>query len=87
MKIPDDLLAILVCPETHQPLHAAPDALLAKLQALQKEGRLLNRAGKPVADPPEAALVREDGKVAYLVVEEIPVMLIEEGVMLEQTGG
>jgi uncharacterized protein YbaR (Trm112 family) len=81
--ISPDLLAILVCPETHQRLSLAPPELLARLTALQAEGKLVNRAGQNVTEPLQGALVREDGRVAYPVFEGIPVMLIDEGLLLE----
>jgi uncharacterized protein YbaR (Trm112 family) len=79
-----DLLEILVCPETHQKLRPADAALVERLRERQAQGRLLNRAGKPVAEAPDAALVREDGQFAYLVVDQIPIMLIDEAIPLEQ---
>jgi uncharacterized protein YbaR (Trm112 family) len=82
--LPADLLEILVCPETHQKLRAADNDFVERLRRLQSEGRLLNREGRPVADPPGAALIREDGKFAYLVIDQIPVMLIQEAVALDQ---
>jgi uncharacterized protein YbaR (Trm112 family) len=82
-----DLLEILVCPETHQKLRLADAATVEDLRRRQAEGRLLNRAGKPVVDAPDAALVREDGKVAYLVVDQIPIMIVEEGIALERVNG
>jgi uncharacterized protein YbaR (Trm112 family) len=84
--IAPDLLEILVCPETHQRLAVADAELTARLRALQAAGKLLNRAGKPVAEPPDAALVREDGLFAYAIVDQIPIMLIDEAIPLGQVG-
>jgi uncharacterized protein YbaR (Trm112 family) len=84
--IAPDLLEILVCPETHQRLAEADAALVTRLRALQAEGKLLNRAGKPVAEAPDAALVREDGAYAYAVVDRIPIMLIDEAIPLDRLG-
>ena len=78
-----DLLEILACPETHQPVRLAPDDLTRRLQAEQQAGRLLNRAGQPVGDAFEALLIREDGVVAYPVVDGIPVMLVNEAIPIE----
>jgi uncharacterized protein YbaR (Trm112 family) len=81
--IPEDLLEILVCPETHQPVRPAPDELVERLKRLQNEGRLKNRAGATPEDPIDGALVREDRQVAYLVCEGIPIMLIDEAIALD----
>ncbi len=83
-SVSPELLEILVCPETHQKLRRADEPLLARLRARQGEGRLLNRAGKPIPEAPHDALVREDNLFAYLVIDAIPVMLIEEAIPLDQ---
>jgi uncharacterized protein YbaR (Trm112 family) len=82
--ISPELLEMLVCPETHQPVKAAPPETLQRLTTLQAEGKLLNRRGDPVAESPQAALIREDGTTAYLVHDGIPVMLIDEAIALDQ---
>ncbi len=76
--IDQQLLKILVCPETHQPVRPADEALLASVNAAIESGSLVNRAGSPVSSPLEDALVREDGRVLYPVREDIPIMLIDE---------
>ena len=83
-KIPADLLGILVCPETHQPLHEAGAELVARLNARQGAGTLCTRGGSPVAEALHGALVREDRAVAYAIVDSIPIMLIEEAIPLDQ---
>jgi uncharacterized protein YbaR (Trm112 family) len=76
----EDLLAILACPETKQPVHLADDDLVRRLNEAISAGRLTNREGQPVKEPIEAALVREDGRYLYPVRDDIPVMLTEEGI-------
>jgi selenocysteine lyase/cysteine desulfurase/uncharacterized protein YbaR (Trm112 family) len=76
--IDQQLLTILVCPETHQPVRPADAGLLASVNKAIESGGLLNRAGVPVSSPLEDALVREDGRVLYPVREDIPIMLIDE---------
>jgi uncharacterized protein len=85
--LPADLLEILVCPETHQKLRVAEAPLLEKLREQQAAGKLMNREGQAVGEAPEAALVRKDGKFAYLIVAQIPIMLIDEAVPLDQIQG
>jgi uncharacterized protein YbaR (Trm112 family) len=76
--IDDQLLTILVCPETHQPVRPAESGLLASVNEVIESGNLMNRAGSPVSSPLEEALVREDGRVLYPVRDDIPIMLIDE---------
>ena len=77
-----DLLEILACPETHQPLAIAEAAILEALNARIAKGECKNVAGKPVTEAVEAGLVREDGKILYPIRDEIPVLLIDEGIPL-----
>lgn len=78
-----ELLKMLVCPETHQPLREADEALLAKLNEAIRAGKLKNRSGATVTETLTEALLREDGQVLYPVREEIPVLLVDEGIVLE----
>ncbi len=77
-----ELLALLVCPETHQDLTPAGPEEIARLNQAIQQGRLRNVAGGTVAEPVEGALVRADRAVAYPVRDDIPVMLVEEGLVL-----
>ena len=76
------LVAIMVCPETHQPLTLADDATVQKVNAAITAGTLKNRDGEAVTEPIEAAQNREDGAYLYVVRDSIPVMLIGEAVAL-----
>ncbi len=82
--IDPDLLAILACPESHQPLAVAAADLLERLNGAIRAGGLANVGGQTVDAPLEAALVREDGRVAYPVRDGIPVLLIDEGLPVPQ---
>ncbi len=82
MSVNPELLEILVCPETKQPVKQADADLLARLTIEIEAGRLRNRGGEPVTRVLSEALVREDGKVLYPVDDGIPVMLIEESIEL-----
>jgi uncharacterized protein len=80
-----DLLEILVCPETKEPVRLAEEDLLDRLNRSIREGTLRNRTGERVRDPLEAALIRADGRLAYPVREGIPVMLVDEAIPLDTT--
>ena len=80
MSIDPDLLAILVCPETRQPLSVADGALLGRLNAAVAAGDLKTRAGEGVAEEIAEGLLREDGQVLYPIRQGIPVMLIDESI-------
>ena len=77
-----ELLAILRCPESLQPLRLADDSQIQRLLQQARQAGLQNLAGTNVAAEFEAVLIREDGKRAYLVRDGIPVMLIDEAVAL-----
>lgn len=77
-----ELLAILRCPESLQPVRLAEDSVVRGLQEQARQGTLLNLQGGKVAPYFEALLIRENGKRAYLVRDGIPVMLIDEAVSL-----
>lgn len=82
MSVSPDLLEILVCPETKQPVSPAGEDLLARVNSEIQAGRLRNRGGETVKDPLREALVRQDGRVLYPVDDGIPVMLVEESIEL-----
>ncbi len=84
MSLDKDLLAILCCPETKQPVSLADSALITRLNAAAARGGLHNKANKPVTEPMDGGLVRADRKVLYPIRENIPVMLIDEGIPLDQ---
>lgn len=78
-----ELLEILVCPETKQPVRVADDDLVERVNAAIRAGRVENRAGEKVDDLIDGGLVREDGLLLYPVREDIPIMLIDEALELD----
>ena len=80
--IDKDLLDILACPETHQPLTEAGAEVLANVNAKVEAGDCTNVGGEKVEGALEGGLVREDGQVIYPIRDSIPVLLIDEGIRL-----
>lgn len=77
-----DLLKILCCPETHQPITPAEPSVIDKINQQIAGGQLRNRAGEPVKERIDGGLVRADGKFLYPIRQDIPIMLIDEGIPL-----
>ena len=75
-----ELLKLLCCPETRQPLSLADAALVQRLNEQITAGQLRNRAGKPVTRKCDSALLRKDGQFAYAICENIPILLIDEAI-------
>jgi uncharacterized protein YbaR (Trm112 family) len=82
MSVSEELLEILVCPETKQPIALASEQVLRDLAQNIEAGKVRNRGGEKVTEPITEGLVREDGKILYPVDDGIPVMLIEESIEL-----
>lgn len=77
-----ELLAILRCPESIQPVRLADESLVHRLLEQARKGDLKNLRGDQVPADFESLLMREDQKRAYVVREGIPIMLIDEAVVL-----
>ncbi len=79
-----ELLTILRCPEDGSRLSPASDDLVRRINAAIRDGRLLNRAGKSLEGSLDGGLVREDGAILYPINDDIPVLLRDDGIPLEQ---
>ena len=79
-----ELLSILVCPENKSPVSVADDALVAKVNAAIESGTLKNRAGEKIEERIDGGLVREDRAYLYAIRDDIPIMLIDESIPLNQ---
>jgi len=78
-----DLLEILCCPESKQELRLADPAELAAVNASISRGEIRDKSGKRINEAVTELLVRKDGSRGYAVRGGIPVLLIEEGLLLE----
>ena len=83
MAIDQKLLDILACPETKEPVSLADEDMIAKINAAIEAGTLQNRVGEKVIEHIDGGLVREDRKYLYPIRDEIPIMLIDEGIPLD----
>ena len=79
-----DLLEILCCPETKEDVSLADQSLIDRINALIQAGTIKNRSGKPVSEKIDGGLLRKDQKYLYPIREDIPIMLIDEALPMEQ---
>jgi len=77
-EIDPELLRILRCPETHQPLTLAPADLVDALNRRIQAGQVVARSGTTVTEPLEGGLLRQDGTLLYPVRDQIPILLVDE---------
>jgi uncharacterized protein YbaR (Trm112 family) len=80
--IDKELLDILACPETKEPVQLADQALIDQLNARIERGEVCNRHGKKVEKKLDGGLVRADGAYLYPIDDGIPIMLIDEAIPL-----
>lgn len=84
MPIDNELLGILVCPESQQTVELASAQMLEQLNSEIDAERLRNRGGDVVEKHIEEGLLREDGEVLYIIEDSIPIMLIDQSIKLGQ---
>ncbi len=77
------LLTILCCPVTHKGLSVAKADALKKLNDSISGGTARNRSGASLDAELGEALITDDGKLLYPVVNGIPVLLEGEAVNVE----
>ena len=83
--IAPDLLAILCCPETKQEVCLLESAIVERLNQRISRGELKTKGGRPVTEKIDGGLLRKDKTVAYPIRDQIPIMLIEEGILIEES--
>ena len=83
--IADELLALLRCPESQQPLTLAADEIVAQIEAERVAGRLRDCTGRLVGEPVEGGLVRADGALFFPIRAGIPILIATEAVALPMT--
>jgi len=80
MSIDGKLLEILCCPVSKTPLIRLPTSRLDKLNRAISAGEVQYVHGETVRDVLREALITEDSKVIYPVVDDIPILLEENGI-------
>jgi len=78
------LLNILCCPVSHKGLAIAKSDLLRKVNKAIDASDVSNREGVVVGETLDEALVTDDGKLLYPIIDGIPVLLEGESIALEQ---
>ena len=78
---------MIVCPENRSSLGVADDGLLADLNRAIDGRRLKNKGGDVLEKTLDAALVRQDRAIAYPIIDGIPILLVDEGILLNQLSG
>ena len=80
MAVDAKLLEILCCPVSKVPLTRLERARLEKLnEAIARKGVVTVR-GVAIDQPLKEALITQDGRVIYPVVDDIPILLEDRGI-------
>lgn len=78
------LLSILRCPVTHKGLALAKNDTLGRVNAAIEARSVSNRDGTVLTEPFSEALVTDDDKLLYPIVNGIPVLLEGESIRLSE---
>lgn len=80
MPIDGKLLEILCCPVSKTPLTRLTTGRLKVLNEAISAGKIQYVLGDIVDQPLREALITEDSRVIYPVIDEIPILLEEKGI-------
>ena len=73
--IDKQLIGMLICPETGQPLRQVEDETRMRINSLIEKGEISDSAGSPVKETADGFLETEDRSRLYSVKNGIPVLL------------
>jgi uncharacterized protein len=82
--IDPQLLEILCCPETKQPVVLVEGEVIDRINARIQAKAVKNRGGQAVEEKIDGGLVREDRKFLYPIRDSIPIMLEDEAIPFEE---
>ena len=83
--IDSELLEILCCPETKQPVTLVEGEAIDRINEKIAAGSVTNRGGKKVEDKIDGGLLREDKKYLYPIRDAIPIMLEDEALSFDES--
>lgn len=86
MGIHNELLDILVCPRDRTRLTIADADLVLEVNRAIEAGAVRNLAGDVVSARLDGALVTQDHSRLYPIRHDIPIMLLDESIPLNQLG-
>lgn len=79
-----ELLEILCCPKTKVPVEMLSEDKLKAVNDRIDRGEVKTVDGSKVDKPLDSGLITEDGKTIYRIDDDIPIMLIDEGIPADQ---
>ncbi|MCH7684949.1 MAG: hypothetical protein IIB35_14730 [Gemmatimonadetes bacterium] len=79
-----ELLEILCCPKTKVPVEMLSEDKLKAVNDRIGRGDVKTVDGSKVDKPLDSGLITEDGKTIYRIDDDIPIMLIDEGIPADQ---
>lgn len=80
--IDPNLLKILACPASHQPLSLLEPAELSRINALIAAGAVKKISGETCKTTWIAGLIRADRLRAYEILDGLPILLVESAIVL-----
>jgi uncharacterized protein YbaR (Trm112 family) len=80
----DEGWELLVCPQDHTPLRIAEAAILVGINRAIAAGEVQCAAGRTLEKPLDGGLIRADNRVLYPIIDEIPILLVDEAIDVER---
>ena len=82
--ISSELIKLLVCPETKRPVSLADAATVERVNEQIRSRAVKDRSGAVVEAEIEGGLMTDDLRFLYPVRDEIPVMLIDQAIVIKE---
>jgi uncharacterized protein YbaR (Trm112 family) len=78
------LVAVLRCPKTGQRLEVAENTLVQRVNAAIQKGQLRDHQEQRIGEAIGGGLVTSDGMRLYPIRNQIPTMIVDESIPLQQ---